>query len=68
MRKVRAGKSASNKQTIDLLPERVTAEQMKPQPRVIQPSAPILAPDTSTAQKTERHRLVNNRNQTINRN
>ena len=74
MRKSRAGKSAKNNEPIELLPERITSEQMKPQ-------QPILLPATNTEcdattprllegedkPKTERHRLVIPKNQTLKR-
>lgn len=66
MRKVRAGKSARNNEPRELLPERVTPEQMKPQPLVVVPPAPILEP-AATHQKTERHRLVIAKNQKMKR-
>jgi hypothetical protein len=65
MRKVRAGKSASNNEPMELLPERVSPEQMKPQPLVALPPAPILEPAASTPRSTERHRLVIAKNQVI---
>ena len=63
MRKVRAGKSARNNEPMELLPERVTPEQMKPQPLVALPPTPILEPAASTPRTTERHRLVIAKNQ-----
>jgi hypothetical protein len=74
MRKIRAGKSARNKEPMELLPERVTSEQMKPQQPVL-PPAPITESDSTTPRilegedkpKTERHRLVIPNNQTLKR-
>jgi putative transposase len=67
MRKVRAGKSARNNEPMELLPERVTPEQMKPQPLVALPPTPILEPDAVTPRTTERHRLVIAKNQKMKR-
>lgn len=65
MRKVRAGKSARNNEPMELLSERVTSEQMKPQPLVSLPLVPILEP--ATPRSTERHRLVISINQKMKR-
>ena len=65
MRKVRAGKSARNNEPMELLSERVTSEQMKPQPLVSLPLVPILEP--ATPRSTERHRLVIPKNQKMKR-
>ncbi len=67
MRKARAGKSAKNNELMELLPERVSPEQMKPQPPVALPPAPILEPAASTPRSTERHRLVIAKNQKMKR-
>jgi putative transposase len=67
MRKVRAGKSVRNNEPMELLPERVTPEQMKPQPLVALSPPPILEPDASTPRTTERHRLVIAKNQKMKR-
>jgi len=67
MRKVRAGKSARNNEPMELLPERVTSEQMKLQPPVVLPPVPILEPAALTPRTIERHRLVIAKNKTLKR-
>lgn len=61
MRKVRAGKSASNKEPMEILPERVSSEQMK----IAQSTVPIRTPDASTPKQIERHRLITTKNQRL---
>jgi putative transposase len=67
MRKVRAGKSAKKIEPIELLPERLTAEQMKPQQPITLIPAPSIEPVASAPRMTERHRLVITKNQNTNR-
>jgi putative transposase len=66
MRKVRAGKSVRSDEPMELLPERVTHEQMKLQPLIAVPPVPILEP-VATPRTTERHRLVIAKNQKMKR-
>ncbi|MBD1822852.1 Mu transposase C-terminal domain-containing protein [Cyanobacteria bacterium FACHB-DQ100] len=65
LRKERAGKSASPTELIDLLPERVTSEQMKP-PSPVSPSQPV-EPAASTPPPEERHSIVIPKNQSLKR-
>jgi putative transposase len=68
-RKERAGKSASDTEPMELLPERVSPEQIKPQspvspPQIPEPAASDPSSDPSTE---ERHNLVIPKNQTLKR-
>ena len=73
MRKVRAGKSARNNEPMELLPERVTLEQMKPQTPKSLPPAPtpesnLPIPQLSreeVAPMKERNRIIIAKNQTL---
>lgn len=66
LRKIRAGKTANNAaEPQELLPERVPAEQMKPQAPASPP--PSLETAAATPQPEERHRLVIPKNQTLKR-
>ena len=65
MRKVRA-KSARNNEPMELLPERVTSEQMKPQPPIVLTPVPP-EPAASAPRTIERHRLVIAKNKTLKR-
>lgn len=65
IRKERAGKSVNSAESIELLPERVTSEQMKPE-SPISPSQPV-EPTTSTPPSEERHSIVIPKNQTLKR-
>lgn len=60
LRKERAGKSANRAVPMELLPDRVAPEQMKPQPPI--PVLPIVEPAVVESQTDERHQLVISKN------
>jgi len=62
LRKDRAGKSTNPTESMELLPERVSPEQMKPLPP---PTPPIPEPAASAPSTQERHKLVIPKNQTL---
>jgi putative transposase len=75
MRKVRAGKSVRNNEPMELLPERVSSEQIKPQtPKSLPPASTPesnptihqLAREEATP-TTERNRIIIAKNQTLKR-
>jgi putative transposase len=75
MRKVRAGKSVRNNEPMELLPERVSSEQIKPQtPKSLHPASTPesnptihqLAREEATP-TTERNRIIIAKNQTLKR-
>jgi putative transposase len=69
LRQARAGNAAGNGKPMELLPERVTPEQMRPQ-AALPPSVPtpqILEPAASAPPLEERHKLVVPKNQTLKR-
>jgi len=66
LRKERAGKSASSAEPMELLPERVAPEQMKPQAPVT-PVPPQTLEPAAAPQSEERHQLVIPKNQTLKR-
>jgi putative transposase len=61
MRKVRVGKSVSNKEPIEILPQRVTSEQRK----IAQSTVPTPTPAGSAPKQIERHRLITTENQRL---
>jgi putative transposase len=65
LRKEQAGKSVSRAEPMELLPERVSSEQMKPQTPVPPPQIP--EPAASGLPTEERHKLVIPKNQTLKR-
>ncbi|MCY6492805.1 Mu transposase C-terminal domain-containing protein [Leptolyngbya sp. GGD] len=65
LRKERAGTAAPNNESLELLPERVTSEQMKP-PSPVSPSQPV-EPAASTPSPEERHSIVISKNQSLRR-
>lgn len=65
LRKERAGRFASNAESTELLPDRVSPEQLKPPSPVSPP--PTLEPAASAPPTEERHRLVIPKNQTLKR-
>jgi putative transposase len=65
LRQGRAGKAASSCESIELLPERIPPEQMKPQPPVLSPQTTEVA--ASAPQPEERHRLVVTKKQGLKR-
>jgi putative transposase len=65
LRKERSGKPASSTESIELLPARVSLEQIKPETPA-SPS-PTLEPAASAPQPEERHRLVVPKNHTLKR-
>ncbi|MBW4421076.1 MAG: transposase family protein [Myxacorys californica WJT36-NPBG1] len=65
LRKEQAGKSVSPAESMELLPERVTPEQMKP-PSPVSPPQPV-EPDISNSPAEERHPIVVPKNQTLKR-
>ncbi|HEY9699030.1 MAG TPA: Mu transposase C-terminal domain-containing protein [Trichocoleus sp.] len=64
LRKDRAGQSTSRAEPTELLPERISPEQLKPQPPL--PSQ-TLEPAASASPTEERHKLVVPKNQTLKR-
>ncbi|WP_171576172.1 Mu transposase C-terminal domain-containing protein [Leptolyngbya sp. Cla-17] len=69
LRQERAGNAAGSSNPMELLPERVTPEQRKPQALLPLPVATpqILEPAASTPPPEERHKLVVSKNQTLKR-
>ena len=69
LRQERAGKAAGSSNPMELLPERVTPEQRKPQAPLPFPVATpqLLEPAASTPPPEERHKLVVSKNQTLKR-
>ena len=65
LRKEQAGKSVSRTEPMELLPERVSSEQLKPQSPVPPPQIP--EPVASGLPAEERHKLVIPKNQTLKR-
>ena len=66
LRKERAGKSASSAEPMELLPERVVSEQIKPQAPAT-PVPPQTLEPAAAPQSEERHQLVIPKNQTLKR-